>query len=255
MINPNFSPKNMNIRNPSLYFNKLLSINERNNDPKKISSPENLLHVSKICGTYNKNLLDNLAKRREKVSEFFGEKCLINERLNLQHRLLIGSGNPSIFEVGFTFSRNYGVPIIPGTALKGVLAHYIYEEFPCDHILKKNFKLLFGTDLNGDNNNKGLLIFLDAIPTKYRIGIDIVNNHFQPYYMKEDKPPNDWYNPNPVTYLVVENAKFLFTVLSSEPIRDDLKNSFKTVFLECLQNFGMGAKTSYGYGLFNKSKE
>ncbi len=97
-------------------------------------------------------------------------------------------------------------------------------------------------------------MFLDAIPEKYRIGVDIVNNHFQPYYMKEDKPPNDWYNPNPVTYLVVEEgSRFRFTILSTNKIADDLKSEVKKEFLNFLRDYGIGAKTSYGYGLFKKT--
>ena len=256
MMNPNRLPEDTNVENPSLYFNKLLAISNRNNDPRDITT--NLLSISNVCGKYNKDLLNSLIHRRKKVTKSF-EKLgckVINKNFSLDNsKLLIGSGNPSIFEVGFTFSRNYGIPIIPGTTIKGVLSHYIQEELEDNHPLNENFKKLFGTDQNDNNHEKGLLIFLDAIPVRYKIGIDIVNNHFQPYYMKEDKPPNDRYNPNPVTYLVVEDARFLFTVLSDKPIKDELKNSFKEVFVECLQDFGVGAKTSYGYGLFNESRE
>ena len=43
----------------------------------------------------------------------------------LESRLLIGHGNASATDVGLTVHHTWGVPIIPGSALKGLLAHYV----------------------------------------------------------------------------------------------------------------------------------
>lgn len=40
-------------------------------------------------------------------------------------RLLVGHGNPALNEVGITLHHTWGVPVIPGSALKGLLAHYV----------------------------------------------------------------------------------------------------------------------------------
>ena len=40
-------------------------------------------------------------------------------------RLLIGHGNPSASDVGLTVHRTWGTPVIPGTALKGLLSSYV----------------------------------------------------------------------------------------------------------------------------------
>lgn len=40
-------------------------------------------------------------------------------------RLLVGHGNPSPTEVGLTVHHTWGVPVIPGSALKGLLNHYV----------------------------------------------------------------------------------------------------------------------------------
>ena len=45
--------------------------------------------------------------------------------LKAQTRLLIGHGNPSGADVGLTVHRTWGVPVLPGSALKGLLAHYV----------------------------------------------------------------------------------------------------------------------------------
>jgi CRISPR-associated protein Cmr6 len=44
--------------------------------------------------------------------------------LALTSRLLIGHGNASAAEVGVTVHHTWGVPIITGSALKGLCAHY-----------------------------------------------------------------------------------------------------------------------------------
>jgi len=43
----------------------------------------------------------------------------------LATRLLIGHGNVSATDVGLTVHHTWGVPVIPGPALKGLLAHYV----------------------------------------------------------------------------------------------------------------------------------
>ncbi len=45
--------------------------------------------------------------------------------LTLASRLLIGHGNASAVDVGLTVHHTWGVPVIPGSALKGLVAHYV----------------------------------------------------------------------------------------------------------------------------------
>lgn len=45
--------------------------------------------------------------------------------VQLTSRLLLGHGNAAPTEVGLTVHHTWGVPIIPGSALKGLLAHYL----------------------------------------------------------------------------------------------------------------------------------
>jgi CRISPR-associated protein Cmr6 len=48
--------------------------------------------------------------------------------------LLIGVGQPSAVEVGLTIHPTWGVPYIPGSALKGLLAHYIMATYGPDEV-------------------------------------------------------------------------------------------------------------------------
>jgi CRISPR-associated protein Cmr6 len=45
--------------------------------------------------------------------------------LVLRSRLLVGHGNASATDVGLTVHHTWGVPVIPGSALKGLCAHYV----------------------------------------------------------------------------------------------------------------------------------
>lgn len=45
--------------------------------------------------------------------------------LQLASRLLVGHGNASATDVGLTVHHTWGVPVIPGTSLKGLLSHYV----------------------------------------------------------------------------------------------------------------------------------
>ncbi|NJE01389.1 type III-B CRISPR module RAMP protein Cmr6 [Thermococcus sp. JdF3] len=47
--------------------------------------------------------------------------------LTSKSRLIVGLGNESVYETSITLLRNYGVPYIPGSALKGVTKAYAIE--------------------------------------------------------------------------------------------------------------------------------
>jgi len=227
---------------------------QSNDGKKKGNIAYELLEIMKEV---DNNILQLLQKRREQVVK--NSNVLVDTKAELNSRLLVGSGNPSPTEVGMTFSRNYGVPVIPGSAIKGCFAHYLKERLKEKEeddeklIDKETFRYLFGEDLDKkrEDNIRGSLIFLDAIPMTLEFGLDIVNNHFQPYYMQKEHPPNDWYNPVPVTYLVVEKGTFRFTILIDGKLDENTKRTIKDEFKNMLKSYGIGAKTNYGYGRFS----
>ncbi|AEH24490.1 type III-B CRISPR module RAMP protein Cmr6 [Pyrococcus yayanosii] len=47
--------------------------------------------------------------------------------LRLKSRLVVGLGDESVYETSIRLLRNYGVPYIPGSALKGIAKHYAFE--------------------------------------------------------------------------------------------------------------------------------
>jgi len=197
--------------------------------------------------------------------------------IRLNWRLVINLGAASVYETSLLFHRNYSIPYIPGSAIKGVTRHRAIQKFAkklqeCgkisyeEAIKKVNSALENGTNLGiekdgirfkdlleifGAQNQKGKVIFFDSIPTidqnRDPIVLDVMNVHYKPYY--EGKTiPGDWHKPVPIFFLTVEKGiKFRFALASKD---GDLVVKAKKLLKEALKNIGVGAKTSAGYGYF-----
>jgi len=158
-------------------------------------------------------------------------------------RLIIGLGQESVYETSITLHRNYSVPLIPGSAVKGTVYHYVkeYKDLPTVEI----------TEIFGTQNKKGKVIFFDALPvieqnTNFLV-LDIMNVHYKPYYEKGEIP-GDWHNPVPIFFLAVEKGtKFKFYVASKNK---ELAEMAMELLKEAVKKIGIGAKTSAGYGYF-----
>lgn len=219
-------------------------------------------------------------------------------KLKTKSRLVVGLGDESVYETSIRLHRNYGVPYIPGSALKGVAKHYsIYmltyakmksltEKFgsndlfelagivqklleePEDEKVKEFGSLSFSLDreeinfddlrkIFGTQKQEGLVIFFDAFPTPDQLRnnpileLDIMNPHYQPYY-QQGEVPGDWHSPTPIFFLTVpEDIEFRFAfALIEELDSKKLLKKLKIILINVLKDFGVGAKTSLGYGKF-----
>jgi len=256
--------------------------------------------INKIAEIDFRKPLSLLWNRRREVIKSVGPKALIfrqTSRLTIYHAYRLPSDNPFII-----LSRPYGVPYIPASSVKGMVRFYFCmlgkimgRIKDCSSQDNKNnteshqscseergFRCLmdFVFGKGGENDaTRGNVIFWDAVPyveqEDYRLlDVDVINNHFMPYYMK-GKPPLDVYNPTPVYFITVREGTrwhFAFEVLSYPDglekliaeIRDFLKGevcvsesvgerySLDALLGEVmkwgLKTFGIGAKTRVGYG-------
>jgi CRISPR-associated protein Cmr6 len=176
-------------------------------------------------------------KQKENLKNQNFEIILDDYKLKTASRLVVGLGAGHVLETSLTLHHIFGIPYIPGSALKGVvrmvnfwaivseqnkksdkeiqeLQEQLYDKeisnSDSNDILKH--KLLFGTQ-----NFKGLLVFLDAYPevqNKQQIfELDVMTPHYQGYYTK-NQVPGDWENPNPIPFLTVKKGiTFCFNVL------------------------------------------
>jgi len=219
------------------------------------------------------------------------------QEIELLSRLLVGHGNPSATEVGLTVHQTWGVPVIPGSALKGLLNHYVQIVFgpvPCGkhpfdpehpeqdrrdyqgvtwddkrigHGPGKVHRALFGApEAESDDAarkqyrdfaayigaSQGLVNFHDALyvpgscSDDRPYAKDILTVHQKTYYKNAGRlGPNDYDDPNPVAFLTVR-PKTRFLVAVSGP--SDWVALALDLLKEALKEWGIGGKTSAGYG-------
>ncbi|MGH7098278.1 MAG: type III-B CRISPR module RAMP protein Cmr6, partial [Stellaceae bacterium] len=157
-------------------------------------------------------------------------------------RLLIGHGNPSGSGVGLTVHHAWGVPVLPGSSLKGLVAHYIDAVYGAENPDEperrawrgptwtgrriaqgdgagEHFAALFGApavDGEEDSARRGFVEFHDALYVSGSangrpFARDVLTVHQKRYYDSQGREgPSDWDSPNPVGFLTVRTgARFL----------------------------------------------
>jgi CRISPR-associated protein Cmr6 len=121
-----------------------------------------------------------------------------------------------------------------------------YGRQPEAEQLADQFRLIFGTLACA-----GRAIFLDAIPTHPpTLEWDIMNPHYPKYYSGEEYPTN-WQSPVPVHFLVVASqTEFRFAIGWRGAVEATLQTQAQNWLVQGLNQLGVGAKTSAGYGYF-----
>ncbi len=174
-------------------------------------------------------------------------------------RLIIGLGNASPLEAGITLHHTYGTPIIPGSALKGLCAHYARQTF-FDWKEEKNlwiekdsspFSEEQYTFIFGSTNEGGKIVFHDAWVTpcslKEALKLDVITPHHQDYYDNGKEAPTDFDSPVPVPFLSVI-GKFEIILSTLPDVDEAWLDTVWEILASALKNAGIGGKTSSGYG-------
>lgn len=182
-------------------------------------------------------------------------------------RLLLHLGRANVLEnVGLYAERTTGLPIIPGTALKGVISTWAcwidhfnsdgsFRKFTKDSVYRRQFtaeearlaRRILGDDSATGSEHAGEVIFLGGFPiTPPYLGLDIVNPHHE-----ADGREKTRLTPN--VFLCVEpdsSWRFAFFVRRGAPDASLLLSRTRTWIQEALTQTGIGAKTAAGYGRF-----
>ncbi len=168
-------------------------------------------------------------------------------------RMIVGLGSESVLETSICLHRTYGVPYIPGSALKGLAANYARLYLSEDENWGRAgayYKVVFG-----DTNDAGYVTFFDAlyIPNTGHEGrmlySDIITVHHQGYYQdKKDAVPSDKDNPNPVPFLSATGSYLIALAAPQLKRSDEWIDAVFKIMEEALIRLGIGAKTSSGYG-------
>ena len=142
-----------------------------------------------------------------------------------------------------TLHRTYGVPYIPGSALKGLAANYARnrldpEEWGTD---TEAYRTMFG-----DTSSASYITFFDAlyVPGSGHqhkpLWPDVITVHHPDYY-QGNKPPADWDSPTPVSFLSATGT-FLNAIGGEAPW---VEKAFE-ILGYALSEEGIGAKRPVG---------
>lgn len=179
-------------------------------------------------------------------------------------RLMVGLGSENVLETGIRLHHTYGVPLIPGSALKGLASHYCHEVWGQRHVeppgesnrlfrrRERYHCLLFGTTEDG-----GVITFHDAWITPASLSggslrLDVMTPH-HPKWQTNEAPPTDFDSPVPVSFLSAVGT-FQVRLSWSGPIETPQEQSqawtrlAMNLLQEALTEWGVGGKTSSGYG-------
>lgn len=174
-------------------------------------------------------------------------------------RLTFGLGYQHPTEIGFDFDWTTGLPVIPGSSLKGAALAYAKE-----HAEYLRTELVMMEQIFGSNESSGCIVFLPAYPClgegdKF-LDLDVMTPHYAPYYdhpnNTDQYPPADWYSPMPLPYLTVPiGINYCFRLADRSNLGAKagdsliLKTALNTLKAALTEN-GVGAKTAVGYGYF-----
>ncbi len=180
-------------------------------------------------------------------------------------RVLVGAGQKGPAEFGITLHHTWGVPVLPGSSLKGIAASAadrflradkpgMWERRPNAAEVRPGAAPNAYDALFGDVEEVGAVVFHDAwyIPTAGDNGLhrDVLTVHHPEYY-QQGKEYSETEGPNPVPF--VSAAGTFLVTLELHPSLDPtthgawLQHAWESLRLG-LEHLGVGAKTNAGYG-------
>jgi len=207
-------------------------------------------------------------------------------------RLLVNLAGGVIENAGIALDRCFGLPFIPGSAVKGIArAQALWEIHDAQGADKSRLlrlaMLLFGFGTNdikakgdfawaggasaakttadeiGSKDFKGCACFLPAYPTTPpTLVVDMVNPHYPDYYSGRRSQAEDNESPIPSYFQAVEaGSAFGFAVLLNRVpslpnlTQPGLLTQAKHWLERAVTRKGVGAKTAAGYGWFELGRK
>jgi CRISPR type III-B/RAMP module RAMP protein Cmr6 len=179
---------------------------------------------------------------------FLAEIGAATRQARIKNRLAVGLGSNGVLETSVTLNRTYGVPYIPGSAIKGLGAAFARQYCGAEWQIGQPFyRIIFGA-----NDEAGYVTFFDALyepgsgHDRKPLHFDVMTVHHRGYYEGKDQPPADWDDPNPVPFISA-TGKYLIAMAAPEGCENWRDLAFEIVE-RALAHEGVGGKTSSGYG-------
>ena len=157
--------------------------------------------------------------------------------------LIAGLGSSNVLDTGLTLNPTYGIPMLPGSSIKGITAHYA-----AGVIEPELYGLLFGHS-DDKEQEAGFIRFYDAWLVPESIKGALKHDVMTPHHSGQDVP-SDFDEPVPVRFLHVSGT-FEIGIACEDPDPKTREEWIDFVFIlicEALKNYGIGGKTRSGYG-------
>ena len=241
--------------NIGLWLDRFLSVNPQKNW-EITQEAKHRLRLMKLVGqpewrSRMQEELNALQNRHEAMLKWYKQRDFAVRHIEAKPvwRFVVGLGAAHVLETGITLHRLFGLPIIPGSALKGAAKAYaqLVEGRTDDD---PELVAVFGT-----TEQAGSVIFFDAIPLEVpKFQLDVMNPHYPQYYdkrggsSKEPVSPADWDSPRPVFFLTVTETPYRFAIVARSEQGNRLLDLAEKWLKGALTELGIGAKTSSDYG-------
>ncbi|AQS56080.1 type III-B CRISPR module RAMP protein Cmr6 [Novibacillus thermophilus] len=214
------------------------------------------------------DVFDKIRRRRYEALALMGD----TSRVMILHgtpsgRMVHGLGAGHVRETSITLHAVYGVPYIPGSSIKGIVQHWALQAFfngKEDRFKKaldeRQQAALVMNDLFGTQTSQGIIQFHDAfVRGNFFLKPDVITVHYGDYY-QGNKPATDNMHTVPNGFYTVTDGIFEFILTQLYDIRgcasglaaEQLLDIAATWLRLALTEFGIGAKTSSGYGFFRE---
>jgi len=224
--------------------------------------PARLEEIQKLYASARQELEKAVERRKRFLAQIARQHGPRFRRVPLVNcaRLLLHLGRASVLEnVGLYCERITGLPIIPGTAVKGVVNTWACWEANASRDDFSVRRSMLGADLvavlganppqdTGATDSSGGVTFLGAFPqTVPMIELDIVTPH----------PDEARGRITPSPFLAIKpDICWDFALLATPRVNLDKATGLLDIaarwLTECLTQIGVGAKTASGYGGFQE---
>ncbi|MGH8542962.1 MAG: type III-B CRISPR module RAMP protein Cmr6 [Gammaproteobacteria bacterium] len=237
-----------------LVLSRYLRVRVQDEDKIFPAARDDLFRLAKSALTQSKGIYEHAFNRWK---ETINGRASVKEA-RVSQRLVIGLGSESPLETGLRLHHTYGVPFLPGAALKGLAAHYciqVWSSCPDQSLVERCrrngdvFNVLFG-----NQTSAGYIEFHDAwlLPESIEACLqnDVMTSHHPDYYeAKNNAPPADWDSPNPIGFLSVTGKFLLALECNGEGKEKKLWEELALkLLMDALTHWGIGSKTNAGYG-------
>ena len=169
--------------------------------------------------------------------------------------LAVGLGNSNVIETGLALNPLYGMPMLPGSSIKGITAHYCSEIFGAENPDYRGpnpdaplepagriYEALFGKVAPEKEQEAGLLRFYDAWIMPESVSECFVMDVMTPHH------GSDFADPDPINFPTVKGDFEIFIGCSNFEADKEWIDFAFSLTEEALKNYGIGGKIRAGYG-------